>query len=157
MDTPDFSQTTLETAMANTTAAVTNQVSQLNEQLKSAYLNQFTAWAQDVLNGRTTDLSTAPKPPLAYVVGYFIDSTNPRARWAYPVTGTQPVCEVPAMPQPPAQYVPVVLPEPDTVQNVPPGDTLPVGYVMTAPDGSRWQKHSSRTPFGIAFYYVRLS
>lgn len=156
METPDFTETTLQTAMANTLAAVTAQVQQLNQQLKSAYLNQFAAWAADVQAGRSSNSNPA-KPPLAYVVGFFTDSTNPRAQWAYPETGTDPVCDMPPVPQPAPPYVPPVLPEPDTVRNVPVGDTLPVGYVMTAPDGSRWQKHSSHTPFGIAYYYVRLS
>ncbi|MDE3165196.1 MAG: hypothetical protein KGN36_05270 [Acidobacteriota bacterium] len=155
MDTLSISETSLEAAMANTAAAVTNQVSQLNQSLKTNYLAQFNAWAQDVMNGRS-DPSTAPKPPLAYVVGSFTDATNPNAHWAYPEPGTQPVCDMPPVPQPAPAYVPPVLPEPDDVCNVPVGDVLPVGYVMTAPDGSRWQKHSSHTPFGIAFYYVRL-
>jgi hypothetical protein len=47
--------------------------------------------------------------------------------------------------------------EPTTVMNVPPGDTMPVGYIATAPDGAKWQKQASATPFGIAYYYARIA
>lgn len=155
MNTPDFSQTTLEAAMANTLAAVTQQVGQFNEQLKASYLTTFNNWSINVQAGRI-DNTNPPKPPNAYVVGFFTDSTNSKAQWAYPMTGTTPVCDMPPVPPVVKPYVPPVLPEPDDVRNVPVGDTLPVGFIVTAPDGSRWQKHASQTLFGVATYYVRL-
>ena len=142
--------------MANTLAAVTIQVDQFNQQLKAGYLTTFNNWSISVMAGRI-DNNDPPKPPNAYVVGYAIDSTNSNARWAYPMTGTSPVCEIPPVPPVVRPYVPPVLPEPDTVRNVPVGDTLPVGFIVTGPDGSRWQKHSSHTLFGVAFYYARLA
>jgi hypothetical protein len=156
MNTPDFSQTTLEAAMANTVAAVTQQVDQFNQQLKAGYLTTFNNWSISVSAGRM-DNSNPPKPPSAYVVGYFTDSTNNRARWAYPTVGSTPVCEMPAIPvvTPPAPAQP--LPEPEHVRNVPVGDTLPVGFIVTGPDGSKWQKQASLTLFGVAHYYARIA
>ena len=79
MDTPDFSQTTLEAAMANTLAAVTLQVQQFNEQLKAGYQTTFNNWSISVQAGRLDNVNP-PKPPNAYVVGFFTDSTNSNAR-----------------------------------------------------------------------------
>jgi len=156
MNTPDFSQTTLEAAMANTLAAVNLQVEQFNQQIKAGYLTTFNNWSISMMAGRL-DNTNPPKPPNAYVVGFFTDSTNSKAQWAYPMTGTTPVCEMPPVPPVVKPYVPPVLPEPEKVRNVPVGDTLPVGFIVTGPDGTRWQKHSSHTPFGVAYYYARLS
>jgi hypothetical protein len=156
MNTPDFSQTTLEAAMANTLAAVNLQVEQFNQQLKAGYMTTFNNWSLSVSAGRI-DNTDPPKPPNAYVVGFSIDSTNSQARWAYPMTGTTPVCEIPQVPAMVKPYVPPMLPEPESVRNVPVGDTLPVGFIVTAPDGARWQKHASQTLFGVAYYYARLS
>ena len=155
MNTPDFSDTTLEAAMANTLAGVTIQVNQFNDQLTSGYLTTFNNWSINVLAGRIEN-TNPPQPPNAYIVGYFTDSTNSRAKWAYPVQGTAPVCAMPAIPSIPKPAQPIAQPG-DTVQNVPPGDTLPLGFILTAPDGSRWQKQCSHSPFGTAYFYARLS
>ena len=90
MNTPDFSQTTLEAAMANTLAAVKIQVDQFNEQVKANYLTSFNNWSLSVVAGRS-DNTNPPQPPNAYVVGYFTDPTNNKAQWAYPATGVAPV------------------------------------------------------------------
>ena len=153
---PDFSMTTLEAAMANTLAAVKSQVDALNEQLKSSYLNTFNNWALSVTAGRS-DNTNPPQPPNAYVVGSFTDSTNSQAQWAYPATGTTPVCAMPAIPPASKPYTPPVLPEPDNIRNVPLGDNMPVGFVLLAPDGGKWQKQSSQTPFGTAYFYARVA
>lgn len=142
--------------MANTLAAVNLQVEQFNQQLKAGYLTTFNNWSISVMAGRL-DNTNPPQPPNAYVVGFFTDSTNSNAKWAYPMTGATPVCEMPAVPPVTKPYAPPVLPEPESVRNVPAGDTLPVGFIVTGPDGSRWQKHSSHTLFGVAYYYARLS
>jgi hypothetical protein len=162
----DFSMTTLEAAQANTLAAVQVQVQHLNDALKSNYLTTFSNWSQSVLAGRS-DNSNPPKPPMGFVVGYFNDPTtgggdstpgpyaNRVVRWAYPATGTTPVCampEIPAIPAPPAP-----LPERDDIKNVPLGDMLPVGFKMTDPlTGHVYQKQASPTPFGIAYFYARV-
>src|SRR5260370_13126183 len=86
-----------------------------------------------VAGGR--DNSNPTKPPNAYVVGFFTDPTNPLAQWAYPVTGNGPVCAMPPVPPTIKPYTAPILPEPDNVRNVPAGDTLPVGYPVTAADG----------------------
>jgi hypothetical protein len=152
----DFSMTTLEAAMANATTAVKIQVEQFNEQLKDNYLTGFSNWSQSVVAGRS-DNANPPQPPNGYVVGYFTDPTNLRAQWAYPLLGTTPVCVVPPLPPASKPYAPPVLSEPDFIRNVPPGDTMPIGYVLAGPDGAKWQKQSSHTPFGIAYFYARVA
>ena len=62
MNTPDFSQTTLEAAMANTLAAVNLQVEQFNQQIKAGYLTTFNNWSISVMAGRL-DNTNPPKPP----------------------------------------------------------------------------------------------
>ena len=47
-----------------------------------------------------------------------------------------------------------VVPEPETIRNVPPGDTMPVGYVAVAPDGRRFvftrpQNESGRVAMNV--------
>ena len=165
MSSQDSSLTTLEAAQANTLAAVQLQVANLNTDLRSNYLAVFGSWAQSVLAGRS-DNSTPPQPPKAFVVGYFTDPTtgggtltpgpyaNTPVQWPYPAVGTQPVCDLPPIPSAPKPPVPV--PERDDIRNVPVGDTLPVGFKTTAPDGGVWQKQASPTPFGVAYYYVRV-
>ena len=164
MSTPDFSLTTLEAAQANTLAAVQLQVANLNDGLKSNYLTAFGNWSQSVLAGRS-DNSNPPQAPKAFVVGYFNDPTtgpgsigpygNRVVQWAYPATGTDPVCAMPAIPSIPKPPAP--LPERDDIRNVPLGDTLPVGFKMTVADGGVWQKQASPTPFGIAYFYARVA
>jgi hypothetical protein len=95
-------------------------------------------------------------------VGYFDDPTSgPGSKspygdtvvqWAYPAFGTAPVCAQPAIPDVPPPFVAPVPPEPENILNVPAGDTIPVGQTIDAPDGTRWQKHASPTPFGMAYY-----
>jgi hypothetical protein len=156
MTTPDFSMTTLEAAMANTLAAVKIQVDQFNAQLKDTYLTAFNNWALNVTAGRS-DNTNPPQPPNGFVVDYFTDPTNSKAQWAYPATGTTPVCAVPQIPPASKPYTPPVLPEPDYIRNVPVGDTMPVGFILQSPDGAKWQKQSSHTPFGIAYFYARVA
>ena len=162
MSAEDFTATTLQTAMANVTAGAQQQVTSLNAALQADYLVVFTNWAERVVSGQAPDINP-PQPPDAYVVGYFTDSTNSNARWAYPVTGTQPVCVMPPLPVVPQTNLATPAP-PSTApadigskQNVPVGDTMPVGYKATAPDGSVWQKMASLTPFGTAYYYERVA
>ena len=156
----------LGAAQANTLAAAQRQVKDWNENLKSNYLTAFDNWSQSVLAGRA-DNSNPPKPPNGYVVSYFTDpTTGPGSlgpygetpiQWAYPAEGIQPVCAMPPVPPTAKPYVPPVLPEPDNIRNVPVGDTMPVGYRITTADGSVWQKQASPTPFGVEYFYSRLS
>lgn len=153
MNIPDFSMTTLEAAMANTEAAVKVQVAQFNQQRISGFMTTFHNWSLSVEVGRSPN-TYPPQPPNAMVVGHFTDPTNTKALWAYPAEGTEPVCKMPPIPKvtPP----PAPLAEPDNIRNVPKGDVLPVGFTFTAPDGSKWQKQSSHTPFGIAYFYLKV-
>jgi hypothetical protein len=167
MTTPDYASTTLQAAQANTLAAITLQIVDLNNNLKSNYLTGFNNWLENYTAGRISDKSTAPQPPAAFQVGYFVDPTSGPGtsgpygdrpvKWAYPAIGAMPVCAAPAIPDVPPPFVAPVLPEPENVRNVPPGDTIPVGRTIEAPDGTRWQKHASPTPFGMAYYYVKVA
>src|SRR5262249_44465409 len=90
----DSSMTTLEAAQANTLAAVQIQVEHLNDALKSNYVTTFSNWTQSVVAGRN-DNSNPPRPPMAYIVGYFNDPTtgnggpygNMIVQWPYPAQG----------------------------------------------------------------------
>ena len=163
----DFSMTTLEAAQANTLAAVQIQVANLNASRKADYLTKFDNWAQSVLAGRS-DNSNQPQPPKEFVVGYFNDPTtgggdstpgqyaNQVVKWAYPALGTEPVCAMPPIPSIPAPQA--ALPERDDIKNVPLGDVFPVGFKVTDPStGHVYQKQSSPTPFGIAYFYARVA
>jgi len=108
----DYAQTTLKGAQANAVAAVTSQIVDLNNNLKSSYLTAFNNW---LINWTASPIPEIPKP-----------------------------------------FVPPVLPEPANIRNVPGGDTMPVGYQLLAPDGGKWQKQASPTPFGMAYYYAKL-
>lgn len=155
MNVPDFSQTTLEAAMANTEASVRLQVDQLNAQLIAGYKTAWGNWLGNAAAGR--DAGPAPAVPYGYMVGHFADATDSRAQWAYPTRGNVPVTAALTAPPLPKPYVPPVLPEPESIRNVPVGDTTPVGFVVTAPDGVKWQKQSSHTPFGIAYFYSKVA
>jgi hypothetical protein len=152
MITPDFSMTTLEAAMANTEAAVKVQVAQFNQQRIGLYLTAFHNWSLSV---ERSPKVPPPQPPNGMIVGHFTDPTNSKALWAYPAEGTEPVCKMPPLPKvtPP----PAPLPEPENIRNVPAGDTMPVGFTFNAPDGAKWQKQSSHTPFGIAYFYLKVA
>lgn len=154
METPDFSMTTLEAAMQNTAKAVSAQIVQMNESLKAAYLQQFNNWAQSVDIGRI-DNSNPPKPPMAYIAATFQDQTNPNAYWTYPAQGITPVCDMPPIPASHPQQVHPAVPGAN-VMNVPPGDVLPIGFIVTSSDGTKWQKQQSPTPFGVATFYAKI-
>jgi hypothetical protein len=165
--TPDYAATTIQQAQANTLAAVTAQVANLNS---GALSNFQTAWQNWLLNwtaGRVTDKTTAPQPPFGYVVGYFNDpTTGPGSlgpygdtviQWAYPALGNTPVCVMPIIPDVPPPQVKSVTHGNGSVMDVPPGDVMPLGSLVTAPDGSKWEKMASPTPFGMAYYYAKIS
>ncbi len=155
MNVPDFSMTTLEAAMANTENAVQLQVDLFNAQLIADYKSKFSNWSISVAAGR--EAGPMPEVPYGFMVGHFTDSTNSNAKWAFPQRGAEAVMTALTPPPIPKPYVPPVLPEPENLRNVPLGDTMPVGYTMTAPDGSKWQKQSSHTPFGIAYFYLKIN
>jgi hypothetical protein len=126
------------------------QVGLLNENLRIQYQTAFGGWSTSVLAGRIPN-TNPPQPPRKYVIAIGEDG------WAYPNQGSEPVCDLPPIPTVPPPYTPPVLPEPANVRNVPAGDSMPVGYVLTAADGSRWQKQTSPTPFGVAYFYARVA
>jgi hypothetical protein len=161
-----FAATSLKNAQMNTLAAVTQEVADLNAGAKANYLTAFQNWLLNWTAGRVSDKSTAPKPPAGYVVGYFNDpTTGPGSlgpygdmvvQWAYPAFGTDPVCLQPAIPDVPPPQVHPVLTGNDRAQNMPANDTLPVGTIIPAPDGTQWQKMATPTPWGIAYYYAKV-
>ena len=163
----DYAATTLKAAQATVLAAVTSQVADLNTNLKTIYLTAFNNWLLNWTAARITDKSTAPTPPLGFVVGRYVDPTSGKGslgpygetpvEWSYPAQGSDPVCPMPAIPDvPPPQVHPVVTGN-DRLQNVPAGDTMPVGSIIPAPDGSKWEKMASQTPFGVATYYAKVA
>jgi hypothetical protein len=138
------------TVLRSTTA----QVAALNATLKSLFLATFNNWLINWNAGRVTDKSTAPIPPAAYIVSSSTDETG--LTWAAPAIGTAPVCGQPAIPDQTAPQVHPVVTGNSTLMNVPAGDTMPVGALIPAPDGSIWRKTASPTPFGMAYYYVKV-
>ena len=142
--------------MANTEAAVRGQVALLNRQLVSGYQTAFDNWSISVIAGRGVG-DGPPRPPKGFIVGHFTDATNDRALWAYPATGPDPVCAMPELPHVAPPYVAPVMPEPEHIRGVPAGDVMPVGYIAIDAAGFRWQKRSSATPFGVAYFYERLT
>lgn len=161
-----FAASTLPTAQANTSAAVTVEINDLNNNLKSIYLTSFNNWLLSWLDGRNTDITTAPQPPNGYVLGTFIDPTTGAGIppygvpviWAYPQVGTVPVTPMPAIPaMPPPMPPPTAFSGSGTVMNLPHGDMTPVGNLLTLTDGSKWVKVATPTPFGMEYYYQRQS
>lgn len=155
---------TIQQAQANTLQAIQSQCSAFNVKIKADYLTTFGNWAISVSAGRM-DSSNPPKPPASFVVGYFTDPTtgggegaypNTKVQWAFPSQTGPAVCDMPPIPAS-KPYVPPVLEPPANIRNVPLGDTMPVGFVLTATDGVKWQKQSSPTPFGTAYFYARIS
>jgi len=140
----------LEACKANILASSTAMAEHLNDELKKRYLLAYDGWKTSVLAGKI-DNSNPPKPLLAYEV-----VTNEDG-FAYPVVGTKPVCEMPEIPADYSRPFVQILPEPDHVRNVPKGDTTPVGFIVTAEDGSHWQKKRSVTSFGVAYFYERVN
>jgi hypothetical protein len=143
--------TSLAAAQANVLASSRAQVAMLNENIRTIYLSKFNDWKISVDAGKI-DNSNPPQPPKAYTLRTSVEG------FAFPELGDDPVCAMPPVPQDRSrpQPQPVSVGN-DQVQNVPPGDHFPVGFELTAPDGGRWQKQASPTPFGTAFYYARVA
>lgn len=138
-----------QAAMDATQALVAREVTLLNDNLRTQYQQGFNNWSQAVILGKIPN-SNPPQPPTGYVALMGDDG------WAFFGKATTPVCGVPPIPAEPPAWMPPAIPEPANVRNVPAGDTMPVGYVLTAPDGCRWQKQGSPTPFGVEYYYARM-
>ena len=98
----DADATSLVAAQANQLASSTIMVGQLNENLKSIYLTGFNNWKISVDAGRIPN-TNFPKPPKAYVV-----SQPDASGFQWPVLGTDPVCEVPPIPEDHFTVVPKV-------------------------------------------------
>jgi hypothetical protein len=146
----DVSATTLAAAQANVRASSLAQAALLNENLKTIYLSAFHDWTISVLAGRI-DNCNPPKPPKAYTI-----KVNDEG-FAFPERGGDPVCDMPPVPDDYSKPKPQVIAPPGNLMNVPPGDSMPVGYIATAADGAKWQKQASPTPFGVAYYYARIA
>ncbi len=147
---PDLSVFNIDVIKSKMLSSVNQQIETLNGNLKTIYLNGFRVWAADVEEGRC-DAANPPRPPLAYVTG------TDGAGWPAAVQGSEPVVPMPPLPKAPS-YAPVEIPiSALSAMPVPAGDAFPVGTVLTAPDGSKWRKSQSATPFGsVALYYARI-
>jgi hypothetical protein len=137
----------IDRALANYVAEAASVSAMLNRSLVDNYQTGFQNWAAQVLNARIPN-TDPPQPPSAWLA---VKASN---GWSYVIRGATPVCALPPIPQLPPPAPP--LPEPDNVRNVPLGDTMPVGFIVLAPDGARWQKKASPTPFGMAYFYAKL-
>jgi hypothetical protein len=167
----------LDQAQSNTFAAVQKQVVDWNTVLKTNYQTAFDNWLQSYANGRISDRSTAPQPPMGYVLAYFTDpTTGPGSvgpygdipiQWAYPRLGTTAnptplVCDMPPIPAPAAAAPVVGTPvyQVGDVMNCPVGDPWPVGHIETDPDtGAEYQKMSHPSPFSqtrVVYFYERI-
>lgn len=124
----------------------------MNENLKTAYLDAtFANWFASYDAGRLPYDSTPPAPPKGFMVQPVGDG------WGYDfVQVGPPVCDVPTYPKGTPPQVHVNFPGNESVMSVPVGDTMPTGFVATAPDGSKWEKRASTTPFGVAHYYAKI-
>jgi len=143
-------ETSLSAAIANTLASSTLMKDHLNSELVNLYDSQFESW-KVMVNAGKIDNKTPPQPPAGYTL------MTSEAGFSYAELGPAMVC-APRTDIPDDYSKPVVttLPEPDHIRNVPKGDVMPVGYTVTASDGSVWQKQSSVTPFGVAYFYARI-
>lgn len=117
-------------------------------------------WLFNAGRDRDNGLPIPPKPlaenvVLTSVVRTVTTDTEPVAGLYIWNQDGSPVGVCPDLPAaaPPHQTIP----GPTTVMNVPAGDTMPIGYIATAPDGSLWQKQQSGTPFGTTTFYARIS
>jgi len=161
------SDTSVAQAQSNAYFAIKAWVDTKNNSLTQDFLTQFNAWSSNYIAG-SIGLDSMPVPPKSYVVAFFDDPTTgtgdpgalPTAiQWPYASQVGGPVVAPPPVPQKPAV---VAVPQAwfsalgGTVANCPPGDTFPVGFKVTASDGSVWQKMSSPTPFGVAFFYQKV-
>lgn len=125
----DGSATTLEAAQANQLQSSTIMVALINGNLKSNYLTAFNNWKISVDAGRIPN-TNPPKPPKAYVVSA-PDSNG--FQWMEP--GTEPVCDMPPLPD--DVFTPVVK-TPNTIdigRNIG-GKWFSVGSHDTFPPGS---------------------
>ncbi|HXB69024.1 MAG TPA: hypothetical protein VNY05_12315 [Candidatus Acidoferrales bacterium] len=134
--------------------SVTLQVAALNAMLTSLYLAAFDSWLGSWTGGRITDKTTAPVPPAGYLVSRSTDEAGDMLTGA--AVGTVAVCAQPAIPEQPAPQVHPVWTGNATLMNVPAGDTMPIGSIIPSPDGGKWQKMASPTPFGMAYYYAKV-
>lgn len=113
MATP-INPTSLEAVQASSLASAKSQIVTLNNNLTAIYMTEFNNWSISVLAGRIPN-TDPPKPPPAFVVGYFPDpTTGPGSmgpfgdmiiEWPFPKVGTEPVCAVPPIPQVPGHAV----------------------------------------------------
>jgi hypothetical protein len=145
--------TRTDVIVATAKRQVEAQIVTLNNNLKLIYTNAFAPWLYGWQNGRMTDKSTAPVPPMAYVVGWTLVAS---VQWPYPMQGTVPVCAMPTIPDiAVAAYEPNAMPlgQLGTKTNASAVDGFPVGYQATREDGSVWQKCTARTPFGTAWWW----
>lgn len=153
---PSLSSTTLAAAQANVLSSVKAECDLLNANLKTIYLGAFSNWAQNVANGAIPP-TNPPQPPASYIVSYYDDPTDPGVQWPYPEQSGPAVCAQPSVPTPPppVQAQPIFQGN-GSVMNVPPGDSMPVGSIVTDGQGQKWVKVQSPTPFGVATYYARM-
>ena len=149
-------ETSLAAAQANQLSSTTIMVDQLNTNLRSIYLTAFNNWKISVDAGRIPN-TNPPKPPKAYVV-----SKPDSSGFQWPVLGTDPVCDMPPIPD--DHFTKVALP-PNTIDigksiggkwfSVGPNDSFAPGMITPPiPDAAgtlhTYEKYAA--PVGAGWY-----
>ena len=153
-DNTDFWKTSLAAALDNTLRSSTAQVAHLNDELKQRYLQTFNDWTISVLAGRIDNMQP-PQPPPAWKLS--APNADGFVFYEPGKDGDPVVTPLPPIPEDHSKPQSRTQPEPTTVMNVPQGDTMPVGFIAVAPDGTKWQKQASPTPFGVAYFYAKIA
>jgi hypothetical protein len=123
-------------------------VATLSQTLAANYMTAFQNWAAQFMKAKIPNTNPL-QPPAEYLA---VGASN---GWSYVIRGTEPVCAMLAIPQ--AAVASPPLPERTDIRSVPLGDTMPVGFILTAADGTRWQKQGSLTPLAWPSYYAKVA
>jgi|SRR5579859_2417286 len=149
--------TSLPAAQANQLESSKVMVGLLNNNLKSIYLTAFNNWKISVDAGRIPN-TNPPQPPKGYVV-----SAPDPSGFQWPVIGTEPVCDMPPLPE--DRFTPPVL-VPNTFHvghniggkwfSVGPNDTVAPGFNTppgtTSDDGVSGTFQKFAAPVGAGWY-----
>jgi hypothetical protein len=137
----DPTDTSIEAARANILTSSQAQVARMNDNLKIVYQFAFDGWKTSVDAGRI-DNSNPPVPP----AGYHLAKPDANG-FVWPELGTDPVCEMPAIPenrlnppQPPAGTIDVGADLGNGWYATGDHDRVKSGTVITLPNGLKLQK-----------------
>lgn len=149
-------------------------IDNLNKMNATNFAEACANWKQGNLRNRDMGLPIAAKPvaqpPRVLRVLYVMGPAAPpvdgdsaleavvadgEARGVYMWEEDGPAAVCPDLPAVVVERRPI--PEPAHVVSVPADDAIPIGMIVTAPDGTRWQKHRATTPFGTVAWLEQLA